>query len=111
MQDFNNIGWAKYKALEMSANKRLSHHLSALVTYTWSSRRTATTLLNGWDDLPFEDIDSNDRPHRLTIAALWGLPFGPGKAPCAGAAMSAPAASIPARREMVRPRLFSIGRL
>ena len=79
-QDFNNIGWAKYRALEMSANKRLSHDVSALITYTWSSRRTATTLLNGWDERPFEDIDSNDRPHRLTIAALWGLPFGPGKA-------------------------------
>jgi outer membrane receptor protein involved in Fe transport len=79
-QDFNNIGWATYRALEMSANKRLTHDLSALVTYTWSRRRTATTLLNGWDDRPFEDIDSNDRPHRVTIAALWGLPFGPGKA-------------------------------
>jgi len=79
-QDFTNIGWAKYQALEMSATKRLSHDVSALVTYTWSSRRTATTLLNAWDDRPFEDIDSNDRPQRLTIAALWGLPFGPGKA-------------------------------
>ena len=36
--------------------------------------------MNGWDEQPTEDIDSNDRPHRLTIAALWGLPFGPGKA-------------------------------
>ena len=79
-EDFNNIGWAKYKALEMSATRRLSHDVSALVTYTWSSRRAATTLLNGWDALPTEDVDSNDRPHRLTIAALWGLPFGPGKA-------------------------------
>ncbi|PYR62048.1 MAG: hypothetical protein DMF91_08120, partial [Acidobacteria bacterium] len=79
-EDFNNIGWAKYRALEMAMNKRLSHDVLATVTYTWSQRRTATSLQNTWDDKPFEDIDSNDRPHRLTITALWGLPFGPGKA-------------------------------
>jgi outer membrane receptor protein involved in Fe transport len=79
-QDFNNIGWAKYRALEMAMNKRLSHDVLATVTYTWSQRRTATSLQNTWDTTPFEDIDGNDRPHRLTITALWGLPFGPGKA-------------------------------
>jgi hypothetical protein len=79
-EDFNNIGYAKYRALEMTMNRRLSHDLTALVTYTWSQRRTANNLQNTWDTTPFEDIDSNDRPHRLTITGLWGLPFGPGKA-------------------------------
>ena len=79
-QDFNNIGSSTYRALEMAMNKRLSRDVAALVTYTWSRRRQATDLLNAWDAVPFEDIDSNDRPHRLTIIALWGLPFGPGKA-------------------------------
>jgi hypothetical protein len=79
-QDFNNIGWAKYRALEMSANRRLSHDITAIVTYTWSQRRAATTLKSPYDALPTEDVDSNDRPHRVTISALWGLPFGPGKA-------------------------------
>jgi len=66
-QDFNNIGYAKYRALEMAMNKRLSHDVLATVTYTWSQRRTANNLQNTWDEKPFEDIDSNDRPHRLTI--------------------------------------------
>jgi hypothetical protein len=78
-QDFNNIGWSTYKALEMSLNKRLSHGLLANVTYTWSQRLQATTLLNPYDEKPFEDLDPNDRPQRVTITALYNLPFGPGQ--------------------------------
>jgi hypothetical protein len=78
-EDFNNIGWSSYKALEMALNKRLSHGLLANVTYTWSQRLQATSLLNPYDDEPFEDLDPNDRPQRVTIAALYDLPFGPGR--------------------------------
>jgi outer membrane receptor protein involved in Fe transport len=78
-QDFTNIGHATYRALETTFNKRLAHDLAAYVTYTWSRRRQATDLLNTWDEKTFEDIDPNDRPQRLTITGLWGLPFGPGK--------------------------------
>jgi len=77
--DFNNIGWSTYDALEMSMNKRLSHGLLANVTYTWSARRQATTLLNTYDEKPYEDIDPNDRPQRVTVTALYNLPFGPGR--------------------------------
>jgi len=59
-------------------NKRLSHGLLTQVTYTWSQRMQATSLLNPYDAKPFEDIDPNDRPHRVTITALYNLPFGPG---------------------------------
>jgi hypothetical protein len=79
-EDFNNIGYSTYRALETTLNRRLAHDVAAYVTYTWSRRRQATDLLNTWDEKTFEDIDPNDRPHRLTITALWGLPFGPGKA-------------------------------
>jgi hypothetical protein len=78
-EDFLNIGSSSYKALEMSMNKRLSHGLLANVTYTWSQRLQATSLQNPYDDKPFEDLDPNDRPHRLTITALYALPFGPGQ--------------------------------
>jgi len=78
-RDFNNIGYSTYDALETALNKRLSHGLLASVTYTWSKRRQATALLNPYDAEPFEDIDSNDRPHRMTITALYVLPFGPGQ--------------------------------
>lgn len=77
-RDFNNIGWSSYKALETSLNKRLSGGLLTQVTYTWSERLQATALLNPYDAKPFEDLDPNDRPHRLTITALYNLPFGPG---------------------------------
>jgi len=36
-------------------------------------------LLNPYDEKPFEDLDPNDRPQRVTIAALYNLPFGPGQ--------------------------------
>ena len=78
-QDFNNIGWSSYKALEMSLNKRLSHGLLANVTYTWSQRLQATSLLNPYDEKPFKVLDPNDRPQRVTITALYNLPFGPGQ--------------------------------
>src|SRR5262245_36802512 len=78
-EDFNNIGWSSYKALEMALNKRLSHGLLANVTYTWSQRLQATSLLNPYDVKPFEDLDPNDRPQRVTITALYDLPFGPGR--------------------------------
>jgi len=77
-RDFNNIGWSSYKALETSLNKRLSAGLLTQVTYTWSKRLQATTLQNPYDAKPFEDLDPNDRTHRLTITALYNLPFGPG---------------------------------
>jgi hypothetical protein len=79
-EDFIPIGYATYRGLETTMNKRLSHDIAAYVTYTWSRRRQATDLLNTWDEKTFEDIDQNDRPQRLTITGLWGLPFGPGKA-------------------------------
>ena len=78
-RDFNNIGWSSYKALEMSLNKRLSAGLLTNVTYTWSKRLQATQLLNPYDAKPFEDLDPNDRPQRVTITALYNLPFGPGR--------------------------------
>jgi hypothetical protein len=76
-EDFLNVGYSTYEALEMSANKRLSHGLLANVTYTWSARRQATSLLNPYDAKPFDDLDPNDRPQRVTITALYNLPFGP----------------------------------
>jgi hypothetical protein len=78
-EDFNNIGWSTYRALEMSMNKRLSAGLLANVTYTWSQRLQATSLLNPYDAAPFKDLDGNDRPQRMTISALYDLPFGPGR--------------------------------
>jgi hypothetical protein len=78
-QDFNNLGYSTYNALETSLNRRLARGMLATVTYTWSRRRQATALLNPYDERPFEDIDSNDRPHRMTITALYVLPFGPGQ--------------------------------
>jgi hypothetical protein len=51
----------------------------ANVTYTWSQRLQATSLLNPYDAEPYKDLDGNDRPQRLTITALYDLPFGPGR--------------------------------
>ena len=76
-ENFLNIGRARYRALEISTNKRFSRGLQMGVNYTWSRRLEATSRLNAWDAQPFEDISGNDRPHRVTITALYMLPFGP----------------------------------
>jgi hypothetical protein len=77
-ENFVNMGYAHYSALETSATKRLSHGLLMSVNYTWSRRTAATALLNAWDTQPFNDISGNDRPHRVAITGLYRLPFGPG---------------------------------
>jgi hypothetical protein len=79
-EDFVPLGYSTYRGLEISANQRLGHGLAANVNYSWTRRRQATSLLNSWDAAPFDDLDPNDRPHNLTITALYMLPFGPGQA-------------------------------
>lgn len=77
----DNKGWARYKAFEMIANKRLSQGLAATLSYTWSRQLDAINYLNnGFEERPFEDLASIDRTHHVAFTALYNLPFGPGRA-------------------------------
>lgn len=75
----NNQGYSWYHSLQASAEKRFSHGYTFLLSYTFSKFMEATTYLNPFDPGPTEMISPVDRPHRVSISAMYGLPFGPGR--------------------------------
>lgn len=75
-----NEAWASYDALELTANKRVSHGLMAVVNYTLMRMNEAVSYLNnGFDARPVKDIATIDRTHRIALTALYDLPLGPGR--------------------------------
>jgi hypothetical protein len=74
-----NEGSMWYNSLQVSLEKRYSHGLSFIAAYTLSKNIEALSYLNGQDPAPTRTLTSWDRPHRLTIAPMYELPFGPGR--------------------------------
>ena len=83
-------GLAAYHAFQFSAEKRLTHGLSALLSYTWGhSIDTVGQNFGGGADGPLPQDPRNRRAdrgnspfdirHRLTIAWNYALPFGNGR--------------------------------
>src|SRR5262245_55885465 len=83
-------GLAAYHALQFSAEKRLTHGLSGLLSYTWGhSIDTVGQSFGGGADGPLPQDPRNRRAdrgnspfdirHRLTIAWNYALPFGKGR--------------------------------
>ena len=71
-----SIGEYDYNALQVSLNKRLSHGLQFLLSYTYSKRIERVSYLNaqdGWDQL-HEVIAGDDAPHHLHLSATYRLP-------------------------------------
>jgi hypothetical protein len=74
-----NEGSIWYNALQLQLEKRYSHGLTFVLAYTLSKNIEALSYLNGQDPEPTRTLTSWDRPHRLTIAPIYELPFGPGR--------------------------------
>jgi hypothetical protein len=74
-----NQGYSWYHSLQASVQKRFSQGYTVLLSYTMSKFMEAVTYLNPSDPMPPEMISPFDRPHRLSVSALYELPFGPGK--------------------------------
>jgi outer membrane receptor protein involved in Fe transport len=83
-------GTASYHALQFSAQKRLTHGLNGLLSYTWGhSVDTVGQAFGGGADGPLPQDPRNrlaskgaspfDIRHRLTIAWNYALPFGQGQ--------------------------------
>jgi hypothetical protein len=83
-------GTAAYHALQFSAQKRLTHGLNGLLSYTWGhSIDTVGQAFGGGADGPLPQDPRNrlasrgnspfDIRHRLTIAWNYALPFGEGR--------------------------------
>jgi hypothetical protein len=75
-----NEGRIWYNSLQVLVEKRYSHGLTFLAAYTLSKNIEAMSYLNGQDAAPTRTLTAWDTPHRLTIAPIYELPFGPGRA-------------------------------
>ncbi|MBV8859582.1 MAG: carboxypeptidase regulatory-like domain-containing protein [Acidobacteria bacterium] len=78
VQQYN--GSNRYNALQLQGMKRFSRDLSLNVTYTYSKLREKLSYLNPSDTSLEDRIGTDDRPHRFTLATVYGLPLGRGRA-------------------------------
>src|SRR5215207_8474128 len=78
VQEYN--GSNRYHALQLQAMKRFSRDLSFNATYTWSKLREQLSYLNPSDTELENRIGTDDRPHRFTLATVYRLPIGRGRA-------------------------------
>ena len=74
-----NNGYSWYHALQVRAEKRMSHRFTVDVGYTWSKFMDATSYLNAGDTLLYRSISQYDRPQRISISGIWDIPFGRGR--------------------------------
>jgi len=74
-----SLGTSYYHSLQVSANRRLSSGLTAQFTYTWSKLIEELRYIELSDPDPSRMIGEFDNPHRVTLAAIYELPFGRGK--------------------------------
>ena len=81
-------GDSEYNSMTVRVEKRLSKGYTLTLAYTLSKLIASTAESNTWVVGPSNalynvnynrGIEANDTPHRLVIAHLWELPFGPGK--------------------------------
>ncbi len=77
--DSRNDGKIWYNSLQLVVEKRTTHGLTFLATYTLSKNIEALGYLNAQDPAPGHTLVSWDRPHRLVLAPMYELPFGPGR--------------------------------
>lgn len=77
MQDNNGYSW--YHSMQTRVEKRMSHDISANVSWTWSKFMEATGYLNPFDRMPERVISEQDRTHRVVVSGIWEMPVGPGK--------------------------------
>jgi Carboxypeptidase regulatory-like domain len=80
-----NLGYSSYQMLDARLEKRLSHGLQFLVSYSFSKMISAISMLNPSDPSPERRIASEDRPQRFVISSGYQLPFGKGKLLAKGA--------------------------
>ncbi|MDT5272032.1 MAG: hypothetical protein QOH49_4218 [Acidobacteriota bacterium] len=78
VQEYN--GTNRYNSLQLQANKRFSTDLSFNVTYTYSKLRERLNYLNPSDTQLEDRIGTDDRPNRFTLATVYRLPIGRGRA-------------------------------
>ncbi len=76
-QDRHTIGRSNYDSLQLRVEKRMSHGVHALLSYTWSKTTEAIGYLNAQDTFGqlAKVLTSFDSPQRAVISGAWNLPF------------------------------------
>jgi hypothetical protein len=72
-----SIGTSNYHSLQMNANRRLASGFTAQFTYTWSKLIEDLRFIEVSDAEPSRMIGEFDNPHRVTVSAIYELPFKP----------------------------------
>lgn len=73
------LGASWYNSLQARLEKRFSGGLQFQLDYTWSKNIEAVNYLNAGDAELERVISDIDRPHRISLSAVYELPFGKGK--------------------------------
>jgi hypothetical protein len=74
-----SLGSSWYNALQLKVEKRFSHGLSFLLSYTVSKNMEALAYLNPQDKQLSRELVAYDVPQRLAISGVYELPLGPKK--------------------------------
>ncbi len=72
------VGKSWYNSLQVRYDKRFSHGLNVLVSYTASKWLTATSYLNAQEPItqtPDRTLSATDTPNRIVISGNWALPI------------------------------------
>jgi hypothetical protein len=72
------VGQSWYNSLQVRFDKRFSHGLNFLVSYTYSRWLEGVTYLNNQDLItttPARTLTSTDTPHRVVVSGNYALPF------------------------------------
>ena len=83
---FNNVptsasdGTSLYNSAQVKIEKRFTHGYSVIGSYTYSRFTERVAKLNATDTSYEQRLSDQDVPHRITLSALYELPFGRGKA-------------------------------
>ena len=72
------VGKSWYNSLQVRFDKRLTHGLNVLVSYTYARWLDATSYLNSQDlisQTPERTLNATDTPHRVVLSGNWALPI------------------------------------
>jgi hypothetical protein len=69
------IGKSWYNSMQVRFDKRLTHGLQMLVSYTYSKTLESVGYLNNQDAGPSTTYAGQDTPHRIVVSGTWAIPL------------------------------------
>jgi hypothetical protein len=72
------VGDSWYNSLQVRFDKRVSHGLNVMVSYTYERWLNATSYMNAQDPItqtPERTLSATDAPHRIVVDGNWAIPL------------------------------------